>query len=92
MILDVGEVIEELLCYLSMCYPSVQWQVTHGQDPLTPEPIIHIAARRHAFQPLESMVQCSFRLWESMDPMTGAVQAAVWSRWAMKTLDVLQHA
>ena len=92
MILDIGEVIEELLCYLSMCYPSVQWQVTHGLEQSSPEPVIHIAARRHAFQPLESVVQCSFRLWESMDPTTGKIEAAIWSRWAMETLEVLQHA
>lgn len=92
MMVDVGEIAEELLSYLSMCYPSVQWQVTHGQYGHTSEPIVHISARRHPFQPLESVVQCSFRLWDSLDPTTGKIEAEIWSRWAMKTLEVLRHA
>lgn len=89
---EVGIVVENLQDYLSMRHPSVQWEVTHESSQATPEPIIHIAARRHPFQPFESAVRCSFGLWSCVNPATGEITPRVWASWATKTLGLLQVA
>ncbi len=87
---EIETLVAKLQDSLSMLYPSVEWRVTHEQPQVLLEPLVNISARRHRFQGREPRVQRTFRLWDSINPVSGKVMPHVWAFWAHETLAELQ--
>ncbi len=78
---EVQTLMRDLRMFLAARFPSVLWHVAHERQEQALEPLVHITAQRHPFLPGEIPVQCTFGLWESMNPMTGGIRQEVWSSW-----------
>jgi len=89
---EVESLLAELQDHLSLQFPSVDWVVSHQGAHRSLEPLVNIDARRHRFEGCEAGVQCTFRLWESLDPANGNVMPHVWRAWALETLAQLECA
>ena len=87
---EIETLVAKLQDNLSLLYPSVEWMVSHEQPQASLEPLVKISARRHRFQGVEPRVQRTFRLWDSINPVSGKVMPHVWAFWAHETLAELQ--
>lgn len=87
---EVQTLMRELGAFLTARFPSVLWHVAHERQEQALEPLVHITAQRHPFLPGEPAVQCTFGLWESMNPRTGGVRHDVWNAWGGTAVNQLR--